>query len=724
MKKRRQKKVRIKSFSSVLLSILLVTSLIPSAIVILTATSQPVAAVNSYQIPNVPDLGQHSQCWCWTASAANAIYWYSQHGYLQLLDNRLNLTENDNTYNQLIGPHPTPPAPADNVHRLLHEIAIDCLYPGVPEAGENVYTFPASTWGFPISNLPYFMGLQEFINEQGASLTVREILDNTQMPAPYPGKDDINVFYSPPTLDNYEKEISENHPVLLWLNFIHTSPYYEEMDHVVTGVGYYDGGPGSQTITVADPWTAGNPDHNNNYASMVYDTLTVTNSAPLTVYYPAGSASPVQVIGLISISPTVPPAPVENYKMENMPDLGQHCENWCWTASAANVFKWYYHNGYPKLVDDPNSVGIDNSYLQWLQTPPSDPLHDNVLRLLHEIAKDCLYPNVLYENLENENLLVPWPITFCNPIDDNRFFYGLQKFIGEQGGQFKVREILDNNYFRNVHQGLPPENIPPANDNVVVYEQPTFDNYKSLLKAGGVLLQLDFRNYNYETGNLEALDHIVTGVSYWDNGPGQQWMQVSDSWTPLPGPDHNNLENLYNYDILTVTCTDPLWVVYTGYTPSGPMTIPVQVVKLISISPSASWTGTATFALENLYKVSVNKNLQLNTGSKLVVKFYDYTSAFESEAVIDTFTPPHSIVQNENVPHPAGGSLPVRTAVKKAELDLTTDDTSNIIATIASWTTHQSDLRTRYGNILRGWASSPLISEIGDILRQWGSAPT
>jgi hypothetical protein len=554
------------------------------SIIILTTTSQPVAAVNSYQIPNVPDLGQHSQCWCWCASAANALYWYSQHGYLRLLDNRLNLTENDNTYNQLIGPHPVPPAPADMVHRLLHEIAIDCLNPGVPETGENVYTFPASTWGFPINNLPYFIGLQEFINEQGASLTVREILDPASMPAPYPGEDNINVFWTPPTLDNYEKEIAENHPVLLWLNFIHTSPYYEEMDHVVTGVGYYDGGPGSQTITVADPWTAGNPDHNNNYASMVYDTLTVTNSAPLTVYYPAGSASPVQVIGLISISPTVPPAPVENYKMDNMPDLGQHCENWCWTASAANVFKWYYHNGYPKVLDDPNTVGLDNSYLQWLQTPPTDPLHDNVLRLLHEIAKDCLYPNVAEEN---ENTQVPWPITFCNPIDDNRYFYGLQKFIREQGGQFKVSEILDNSYFVNPHQGLPPENIPPENDNVVIYDQPTFDNYKNLLKLGGVLLQLDFRNYNYETGNLEALCHIVTGVSYYDNGPGNQRMQVSDSWTPLPGPNHNDNEDYDVYDTLTVTSNDPLMVVYTGYTPSGPVTLPVQVVKLISISPVA-----------------------------------------------------------------------------------------------------------------------------------------
>jgi hypothetical protein len=134
-------------------------------------------------------------------------------------------------------------------------------------------------------------------------------------------------------------------------------------------------------------------------------------------------------------------------------------------------------------------------------------------------------------------------------------------------------------------------------------------------------------------------------------------------------------------------------------------------------------TGTATFALENMYKVSVNKNLQLYAGSKLVVKFYDYASVFESEVVIDTFTPPQSVVQNENAPHPSGGSLPVRTAVKKAELDLTMNDTNTILSTIASFTVHQSDLRTRYGNILRAWSANPLVSEIGDILRQWSSAP-
>jgi hypothetical protein len=143
----------------------------------------------------------------------------------------------------------------------------------------------------------------------------------------------------------------------------------------------------------------------------------------------------------------------------------------------------------------------------------------------------------------------------------------------------------------------------------------------------------------------------------------------------------------------------------------------------------AIWTGTATFRLENLYKVSLEKDLQINTGSKLVVKFYDYSSTFENEAIIDSIAPPQSVVDNENVPHPAQGSLPVRTAVKNAELVLTTDDTNNIISTIASFTVHQSDLRSRYLTILRIWSANPtkqpaFRSELIDILKQWSGAPT
>jgi len=149
----------------------------------------------------------------------------------------------------------------------------------------------------------------------------------------------------------------------------------------------------------------------------------------------------------------------------------------------------------------------------------------------------------------------------------------------------------------------------------------------------------------------------------------------------------------------------------------------------IALAVTIPWEGTATIHLENLYKVGLEKDLQLYTESKLVVKFYDYSTTFENEVVVETITPPENIKENENVPHPANGSLPVAKAVKKAELVLTTDNTENIISTIASFTVHQSDLRNRYMAILAAWGGHPeqqsaFRVEIMDILRQWSSAPT
>jgi hypothetical protein len=139
-------------------------------------------------------------------------------------------------------------------------------------------------------------------------------------------------------------------------------------------------------------------------------------------------------------------------------------------------------------------------------------------------------------------------------------------------------------------------------------------------------------------------------------------------------------------------------------------------------------TGTATIHLENLYKVGLEKDLQLYAGLKLVVKFYDYSSVFESGNVAEAVTPPENVQDNENVAHPSQGSLPVRTAVKNAELVLTTDNENEVISTIASFTVHKSDLRNRYIAIGRAWSAHPpqqpaFRSELIDILKQWSGAP-
>ncbi len=140
------------------------------------------------------------------------------------------------------------------------------------------------------------------------------------------------------------------------------------------------------------------------------------------------------------------------------------------------------------------------------------------------------------------------------------------------------------------------------------------------------------------------------------------------------------------------------------------------------------WTGTATFELENLYVVRLEKNLDLNQGSRLVVKFYTYWDVFENESVIENFVPPWHLEENEKVPHP---TLPWchKSAVKKVRLVLTTDNTEDVISTIATFVSTRNILNTRMTAIYMEWpfASSErrnfLMKEITDMYIQWPFAP-
>ena len=146
-----------------------------------------------------------------------------------------------------------------------------------------------------------------------------------------------------------------------------------------------------------------------------------------------------------------------------------------------------------------------------------------------------------------------------------------------------------------------------------------------------------------------------------------------------------------------------------------------------------SWTGWATFKLENMYKVSLEKDLQLYAGRKLVVKFYKYDNiTFQDNSVIHEFVPPKTIKENENVPHPLGAPVPPSKypggTVQIARLVLTTDNTAEVISEIASFTVHQSDLKGRFFEILGAWFPHPELhdafrAEVRDILGQWFAAP-
>jgi len=155
-----------------------------------------------------------------------------------------------------------------------------------------------------------------------------------------------------------------------------------------------------------------------------------------------------------------------------------------------------------------------------------------------------------------------------------------------------------------------------------------------------------------------------------------------------------------------------------SYTPPNPY-ITIKVT---------SYTGTAVFSLVDLYTVNVEKILDLYAGSKLVVKFYTYGDTFENENVIENFSPPWHVEENEKVSHPYP-TLSVYKTVKRARLDLTYDNTENVILTIASWTTRRSDLISRISDIRAYWpfvvwpVTSLLITEISHIKSLWPYAP-
>ena len=131
----------------------------------------------------------------------------------------------------------------------------------------------------------------------------------------------------------------------------------------------------------------------------------------------------------------------------------------------------------------------------------------------------------------------------------------------------------------------------------------------------------------------------------------------------------------------------------------------------------------AEFSLITLYKVNLDLNLYLEEGSKLVVKFYTYGDEFENENVIESFSPPVHVEENESARHPEN------IGVKKVRLDMTTDNTENVISTIASFTVTKDVLFCRIRAIKGRWPfASPaekdaLFAEIRGIKGQWPYAP-
>ena len=130
-------------------------------------------------------------------------------------------------------------------------------------------------------------------------------------------------------------------------------------------------------------------------------------------------------------------------------------------------------------------------------------------------------------------------------------------------------------------------------------------------------------------------------------------------------------------------------------------------------------SSEAVLSFVTLYEVRLDAKLYLENGSKLVVKFYTYEDVLENENVFWSGTTPAHVKENENVLHPSG------IGVKKVRLDLTYDNTENMIATIATFTVTRNDLFGRIMEIKGEWPiasddeRNALFQEIMDIKGQW-----
>ncbi len=129
------------------------------------------------------------------------------------------------------------------------------------------------------------------------------------------------------------------------------------------------------------------------------------------------------------------------------------------------------------------------------------------------------------------------------------------------------------------------------------------------------------------------------------------------------------------------------------------------------------------FELEDLYNVSLEKNIWLESGSKLVLKFYTWGGAFQGENVVWSGATPDNVSISKIVPHPESK------AVEKVRLDLTTDNTETVILTVESFIVQRVTLETRSVEIPVEWSLAQpaervkLETEFMRIPTQWALAP-
>jgi len=206
-------------------------------------------------------------------------------------------------------------------------------------------------------------------------------------------------------------------------------------------------------------------------------------------------------------------------------------------------------------------------------------------------------------------------------------------------------------------------------------------------------------------------------------------LTVSDTENWGPTLSNNRLENLNPCESGNVTLTVTVPENMTTLENDN-ITVTAISQENAGVSESASCTAhtllpRAKFSLVTLYKVNLDMNLWLENGSRLVVKFYKYDNiTFQADNAIENFAPPKHVENIENVPHPSG-----LVPVEIVRLVVTTDNTEEVISTIASFTVTKSILAKRYLDIkleyVKPGADRPaLAAEYLQIKTQYIKAPS
>jgi len=337
--------------------------------------------------------------------------------------------------------------------------------------------------------------------------------------------------------------------------------------------------------------------------------------------------------------------------------------------------------------------------------------------------------------LGGENLTYTITVANKGNVPDN---YALEN-IDTLGWVLSISEELlevENGMSQNVTLtvAIPDNAMGRTLDNITVtatsQENENIWNSETCLARVRVVVGVDVRIepswLRYFLG--ENLSYAVTVVNT-GNVPDNYTLTIEDNAGWGPWLSENRLDDIWPGENKPVTL---IVTIPENATPCTEDNIIVEATSAENAekSENASCIAHATvpkveFSFITLYKVRLNVNILVENGSKLVAKFYKYdNTTFQTESVIDVFTPPKHVENIENVRHPLG--LPVEIVT----VFLTTDNTEEVIYTVASFVVRKIDLEIRFSKIPSEWflalppERTELETEFSKIPSAWFLAPS